>query len=157
MVNKNTQIRNKMIKQYPKTDREKLAGLERHIHEKHPIYLVAMEPYLIFTKGEDKFIKLSSELNEWTVQHRHVHHCDLFLIHSTNSRQLVIELDGSIHDIKTEKTDKRNARYELNNIPYIVINESELKEKLGVPKSRPLTQDQINEEFDEKFQLLKHI
>ena len=60
---------------------------------------------------------------------------------------IILELDGKIHDIKTEKTDKRNKRCELNNIPYIVVNEADLRVKLDIPKTRPLTQDQINNAF----------
>lgn len=150
--NKGNQIRNKMISQYPKTDREKLAGLEMFIHHYKPQFGVLLEPYIAFTKGEDGIRFISSSLSSDAVKEFNVAHPDIVL---TSPRGIIIfELDGPIHDIKTEKTDKRNKRYELNNIPYIVINETNLKYKLGVKKSNKLTQDQINAEFKERFDKL---
>lgn len=149
--NKNNQMRNRMISQYPKTDREKLAGLERFIHKEYPEWEVFLEPYFLFSKGEDEFIHAwpNYVTEEQIAGNYNINHPDLYLIN--DQKVLVMELDGPIHDIKTEKTDKRNKRYELNNIPYIVINESELKLKLAIPKSNKLTQDQINNEFKERF------
>ena len=39
----------------------------------------------------------------------------------------------------------------MNSLEYFVINEADLKFKLGMPKTRPLTQEQINNEFELKF------
>jgi len=150
--NKNNQMRNRMIKTHAITDVQKLAGLERFIHQEYPEVETVMQPYLLFTKGEDKYVGLHDSLSNPQVEKFNVCHCDMILI--VHSLVKVFELDGPIHDIKTEKTDKRNKRYELNNIPYIVINETDLKYKLDIPKSRPLTQDQINKEFKERFDKL---
>lgn len=146
MTNKNNQIRNKMIQSYPKTDRQKLAGVARHIYKNHPTWNTFIEPYLIFTKGEDKYLDWTTHLPRTLVERYLIHPCDMLII--TNDGTMYFELDGPIHDIKTEKTAQRDRRYELNNMKYLVINEADLKHRLGIPKSRPLTQEQINEEFD---------
>ncbi len=138
-----------MISQYPKTDREKLIGLRDYIWKNYKSSGVVVEPFMVFSKGEDEFQYFAEWLSNEEVTKFNTFPCDLLLI--INGKRLVFELDGPIHDIKTEKTDKRNKRYELNNLPYIVINESELKLKLAIPKSRKLTQDQINKEFKERF------
>lgn len=147
MSNKNNQIRNKMIASYPKTDRQKLAGLEKYIHKKYPDAFVVLEPFVKFTKGEDECIGVSKTITGDTFKKYNIRTCDLFLI--INNRHIFVELDGPIHDIKTEKTEQRNKRYELNDMAYIVINEAELKLKLGVTK---LTQQMINDEFEERLQ-----
>jgi hypothetical protein len=110
-----------------------------------------LEPYLGFTKGEDEFVFVCKWLSEDLVKKYNIHPADMLLF-TSNHRQIYFELDGGIHDIKTEKTNSRNARYELNHIPYIVINEADLKLKLGVPKSTKLTQDQINAEFGKRLE-----
>ena len=152
MNNSGNQIRNYKIKQYPKTDREKLAGIERYIHEKYPNDAVILEGFIMFTKGEDEYAGIRKDLTLEDAERYNVHPFDVGIIH--NGSLLLFELDGPIHDIKTEKTISRNKKYKLNNIPYIVINETELKLKLDIPKSRPLTQEQINQEFDEKLSKL---
>ena len=152
MTNKGNQIRSKMINSYPKTDYQKLAGLEIHIHHKYPEISVKVEPFILFSKGEDEYIKWGYTLSKDEVENYDVHPPDMLLFRGDG--KIAFELDGAIHDIKTEKTDKRNKRYDLNRIPYIMINEAELKLKLGIPKSRPLTQQQINTEFDERLALL---
>ena len=154
-MNKNTQIKNKMIRSHPKTDREKLAGLERFIHKEYPDLTVLLEWYLLFVKGEDKFENLYAEITKEMTQTFTISNPDLVLV--TTDEMVVVELDGGIHDVKTEKTNSRNKRYELNHIPYIVINEADLKFRLRkdiLPESWNLSQDQINAEFKERFEKL---
>jgi hypothetical protein len=140
-----------MIRQYPKSDREKLEGLKKHFIRKNNDVYAELEPFLLFTNdGEDKYYGWTKQVTEYTAQQYRIRTCDM-LIFTAHNTIIFFELDGGIHDIKTEKTAQRNRRYELNNIPYIVINESELKEKLGIPQSRNLTQEQINAEFDERL------
>lgn len=149
------QIRNKMIQSHPKTDRAKLAGLETLLHEKFPKMSVYLEPHLVFTKGEDAFVAWYDELSQDQVEHYNTHPTDIILKFSYNAenREVFFELDGPIHDTRrTEKTAKRNERYELNDMDYIVINEADLKFELKIPKTRPLTQEQINTEFLRKLQ-----
>ena len=108
---------------------------------------------MIFTKGEDEFKGFEIELDKQMVESYTIHPPDIVINHG--NKQIIFELDGSIHDKKTEKTADRNRLYELNDLDYIVINERDLKHKLGIPKSRLLTQEQINQEFkliyDNKF------
>lgn len=151
MGNSGNQIRNKMIQGNPKTDGQKLAGLEKFLHRMYPDCSVIVEPHLIFTKGEDEFQSWESYLDQETVEKFNTHPADL-LLRLPAGNFIVLELDGPIHDTKrTEKTAKRNKLYELNNIPYVVVNEADLKFELQMPKTRPLTQDQINDAFYEKI------
>ena len=153
MNNSNNQIRNKKILENPKTDRQKLVGIRAMIQSKYPAISVTLEPFMLFSKGEDEYLTTFTFLNEQQVRKFTVHPPDLVLRFSYKhqSRQIFFELDGEIHNIKTEKTDKRNRRYELNNLEYFVINEADLKLKLEMPKTRPLTQEQINLEFISEF------
>ena len=108
---------------------------------------------MLFSKGEDEYQGWHNDLRKDQVEEFTVHPPDLVLRFSYKhqSREIFFELDGEIHNIKTEKTDKRNKRYELNSLEYFVINEADLKMKLEIPKSRLLTQEQINSEFELKF------
>lgn len=150
MSAKNNQIQNKMIRLFPKTDGQKLAGLEKFIHSKYPFIAVHVEPHMMFTKGEDELVSWETTLTREQVEKYNTHPPDMIL-EVGDEDILIFELDGPIHDKKTEKTDKRNKLYELNDIPYIVINETDLKFELGLAKSAPLTQDQINEAFAQKM------
>lgn len=150
-MNSGNQIRNKMIQSHPKTDRAKLAGLETFLHEKFPMGEVELEPYMMFTKGEDEYIGWAHTLTRDQVSKYKIHPPDALLF--LNTGMTILELDGPIHDIKTWKTSERNRIFELNNLTYRVVNERDLKDKLGIAKSAPLSQDQINEAF---FEALVH-
>ena len=78
---------------------------------------------------------------------------DILLV-DEHSNLIVFELDGPIHDKYTEKTFKRNMRYELNKLLYIVINEEDLKYELGIKNSNKLTQNDINAEFMKRMETL---
>ena len=138
-----------MIRSYPKTDGEKLIGLAKFLRDTFPPWLVRIEPYMMFTKGEDKFVGWNDELSEDQVRMHTIHHPDILFFFNEN--MIVLELDGHIHDIKTAKTDERNVRYEMNNISYIVVNETDLKFELDLPISAKLSQEQINQEFFKKI------
>jgi len=144
----NNQAKARFTRQHEKTDREKHAGLERHIHEKYGASAM-LEGFMLFTKGEDEYHGMRKYVSRQEANQYNVLSFDAVMIYQ--GRVISYELDGSIHDKKTAKTIKRNEKYEMNHIPYIVINEAELKLKLGIPKSRPLTQEQINSEFDERL------
>jgi hypothetical protein len=139
-----------MIQRNEKTDRQKLAGLEHHIHENYSQCSVILEPFMMFTKGEDQYVGWRRELDKYDVETYRIHPPDMIIMFQ--SKLIAFELDGTIHDSKTAKTQARNDLYELNGISYVVINETDLKEKLGIfPRSKGLTQHQINEEFDKKI------
>jgi hypothetical protein len=152
-MNSNNQIRKKMIRLYPKTDRQKLVDLRDEIHRRHAHVTVILEPFLLFSNGEDKYEGWYNELQKHHVRNYLVHPTDMIIQFENNGicREIFFELDGQIHDIKTEKTFQRNRRYELNDLEYIVINEADLKYKLGLAKSKSLIQEQINAEFFKKF------
>jgi len=147
--NSGNQIRNKKIREYPKTDREKLARLEILMHKEFPEITVMIEPFMLFTKGEEAYRGFRSTLDQETVEKYLVHPPDLLLL--KKNTPIAFELDGRIHDMKTQKTYERNERYKRNNITFFVINEADLKFKLKMPKTRPLTQEQINNEFRKKL------
>ena len=150
MNNSNNQMKAKMIQSHAITDTEKIAGMERYINTRYPKWTVYPQAWLTFTKGEDEYQYCSRTLTQEEVEEYSTSHPDLYII-KDNGSILIIELDGPIHDIKTEKTSKRNKRYELNRIPYIVISESDLKHDLDIPKSRSLTQKQINTELEKRL------
>jgi len=156
MTNSGNQIRNKMIQSNPKTDRQKLVGIRTMLTKSQPCISVTLEPFMLFTKGEDEYQGWHNDLYQDQVENFLVHPPDMVLRFRYNqeNRELFFELDGPIHDTKrTEKTSKRNKLYELNKLDYFVINEADLKLKLEIPKSRPLTQEQINDEFSKKLQI----
>ena len=151
------QIRNKMIQSYPKTDRQKLVGIRDMLTVKEPKMSVTLEPYMVFTKGEDQYLGWHEELRRDQVEEFLIHPPDIVLRFSykKKGREIFFELDGPIHDTRrTEKTAVRNKRYELNELEYFVINEADLKFELEMPKTRPLTQDQINDKFMKKFNVM---
>jgi len=147
--NSGNQIKAKMIQSHPKTDRQKLAGLELFLHEKFPECEVVLEPYMMFSKGEDEYCGWESELTKSQVSQYKIHPPDVLLF--LNAGMIILELDGPIHDIKTFKTSERNRIFELNDLVYRVVNERDLKDKLGIAKSANLSQDQINEAFYQKI------
>lgn len=134
-----------MIQSHPITDVEKHASLETALRKRYPDWLIIPQAYLVFSKGEDEFQYVSRSLTQEEVENYTIHHPDFYVVR--NGRIILLELDGPIHDIKTAKTDARNEIYRLNNLTCIVVNEADLKMKLGIPKSRPLSQKQINDEF----------
>lgn len=152
--NSGNQIRNKMINAQPKTDRQKLAGIRTMIMEKYPQMSVTLEPFMLFSKGEDEYQGWHNDLREDQVKEFKIHPPDIVLRfdYLKKNREIFFELDGPIHDIKTEKTYKRNMLYEVNDLDYFVLSESALKYELDIPKTRPLTQAQINTAFIVKFE-----
>jgi len=154
MNNSGNQIKKKIIASYPNTDKAKLAGLERFIHKEFPNIRILLEPYLVFSKGEDSFLGWSLDIYG-SQKHIQIHHPDMLLMSKDALSLTIFELDGEIHDIKTEKTLQRNKRYELNHLRYIVINEADLKFKLGLKKSKKLSQTQINTELKTQLEKLE--
>lgn len=152
MNNSGNQIRNRMISRNPITDTAKLAGLERFIHEQYPEVTVTLQPYLLFTKGEDEYVGWRAELTQRMVEMYRIFHSDMILV-IPDKDDLIFELDGAIHDTKrSNRTEIRNDLYQMNDIPYIVINEANLKYDLGVKPSNKLSQNQINAEFQRRYE-----
>lgn len=58
-----------------------------------------------------------------------VRHPDFMITRTMDGKnyipQLIIEIDGSVHDNHTFKTEQRNNDYEFMKLPYIVINKSD--------------------------------
>ncbi len=150
MGNAGNQIRNKMINSHPKTDRAKLVGLRKFLRDEIPGVIVHLEPHMMFTKGEDQFVGWDDSLTEEEVKTYTTHPPDVIL-YLPDGEMMVLELDGAIHDEKVEKTRKRDLRCILNNILFVVVNESDLKFELGIAKSALLPQEEINKAFLEKI------
>ena len=68
MSAKGNQIRNKMIQSHPKTDRQKLVGIRTLLTETQPKISVTLEPYMLFTKGEDEYQGWHEELGQDQVE-----------------------------------------------------------------------------------------
>ena len=73
MNNKFNQVKNHKINQNPKTDGEKLAGLEKFIHKIMPYWSVIVEPFILFTKGEDEFVSWETFLTQSMVEKYLIH------------------------------------------------------------------------------------
>lgn len=153
MNNSGNQIRSKMIRQFSKTDRGKLGGLEIFLHKRYPDWKVYIEPFMLFEKGEDVFVRCVQFANEHEVNKYKIYPPDIWVIRNTG-KPLVLELDGEIHNIKMDKTDKRNKLFEVNNIEYVIVNEVDLKFELRLTQSADLSQQQINEAFQHKISQL---
>ena len=149
MTNSGNQIRDKMIKSYPKTDEAKLGGLERFLHKEHPTWSIFKEPFMLFTKGEDEHVGTYTTLDEHQVRTYKVHHPDIWM--KRGDVRIVLELDGAWHDKHVEATNERDKRYKWNFITCLVVNETDLKFELDLPISAKLSQDQINEAFHQKI------
>lgn len=150
MNNSGNQIRAKMIASYPKSDRAKLAGLEKYFHRKYPQWTVKLEYFMVFSKGEDEFLGLFKTLPKEAVVKHKIHPPDVWLARP-EEKPLILELDGPWHDVHVKETLARNRLFELNDLPYFVVNETDLKHELGIPKSGHLLQWQIDDAFDEKI------
>ena len=107
MNNSGNQIKIKKILENPKTDRQKLVGIRAFIWAKYPAISVTLEPFMLFSKGEDEYQGWHNDLRKDQVEEFTVHPPDLILRfgYKHQSREIFFELDGEIHNIKTEKTD----------------------------------------------------
>lgn len=148
MNHKYTQIKGKIIRSHGLNDTQKLADLERYIHQTHPRLSVIMQPYLLFTKGEDEYAGMKMTLTESLTKEYTPIPPDMVLHQHNDHRVIIFELDGKIHDIKTVKTEKRNNLYKINGFKTIIINEENLKETLKITK---LAQHHINAEFTRRL------
>jgi len=136
----------KMIKSFPKSDREKLASFERLIHRNFTGISVAIEPFMLFSKGEDEYEGTRFTLDRAQTSKYTIHPPDMILY--INGKMLVFELDGDWHINHKSKDEKRDERLRLNNIDFIIIDESELRDKLGLSDNTKLTFEQLDEEFE---------
>lgn len=124
---KQSGIRYGQKKQEGQSDTAQLIAIKRHLKDKHKI-LAKREPYLLFKNG-----KLLSVLDH--VKRSQVHESieiknpDLLWINKYG--MWILEVDGAVHDRKTEKTRKRNELFISNHIKLIVVNISDIKE-LGI-------------------------
>lgn len=150
MGNTGNQIKVKMIRSHPKTDRQKLVGLRKFLRLEFPWCVIELEHYMMFTKGEDRFVGWAASLTEEEVKTYNTHPPDAVIMFP-DTELIILELDGPIHNIKVEKTHERNKKYELNDLMYVVVNERDLKFKLGIAKSALLPQEVINDEFLRKI------
>ena len=156
MIRKHNQVRNSKIRQYAKSDDGKLAALERALHSEFPKLEILKEPYLLFrNNGEDTFVDCMTGVPRGMESMFKIQHPDMVIFKSPRDF-VILELDGSIHDTKTEKTEKRNQVYETNKFEYVVVNEANLKDSLKISQNAELSDDQIAAAFLKPLkQLLK--
>ncbi len=112
-------------KQRGKSDTEQLIQIASYLRKKYKVN-VKREPYLLFDIN-GKLTNILDYVNVGYVS-------SVFTIKNPDLLWLdkygmwIIEVDGSVHDRKTEKTRKRNEMYLYNHIKLIVVNLSDIKE-----------------------------
>lgn len=90
-------------------------------------YRVEREWYVIFNKHTGVYMGYSAQAVVDNVNHK-VRNPDLLLIDKDiNKIVLIIEIDGSVHDVHYDDTEKRNAQYEYAKLPLLVIQKSEIE------------------------------
>lgn len=128
-------------KQNGQSDTEQLIQIASYLRKKYKVK-VKREPYLVFDINTDMLIKgpvdnISQsdlrieleEIGEGLVDFKVIAYPknpDLLWIDKYG--MWIIEVDGAVHDRKTEKTRKRNELFISNHIKLIVVNLADLKE-----------------------------
>lgn len=112
-------------KQTGQNDLEKLVRLKKHLKKRWHMDFVR-EWYIGFKNEKvgcilDKVYKGMGKRYVWR-------NPDLLCIHPKFGL-IIIELDGKIHDINSEKTSKRNQLYRNSGIHLIVLNEADIKSR----------------------------
>lgn len=123
------QIRQKIIREHGKTDEGKLIAIVNHLMKKYHGIVVKREPFFLFDKMTNKLVDKVGYCTEEQVKKYIVHPPDILIV--TPKEDFVIELDGTWHDFHQSKDDNRDLLYELNQIQYFTINETELRMRLG--------------------------
>ena len=130
-----------------KNDYPELVDTANFIRSLFPQVKVKIEHYVIFN-AEGKFDRLVKGIYQGCTEK--FRNPDLMLF--VNKKFLCcIEIDGSVHDVMVDKTDRRNDDYKTAGIDLVVINKEELKlenlnifEKLEQEISKRLNSSQSN-------------
>ena len=106
-----------------KNDYDELVDIANFIRARFKTIKVKIEANLLF-KDNGKPDRFEFGLQEGNTQKWRNPDLSLFV----NKKFLCcIEIDGAIHDINVEKTDKRNADYKKAKVDLIIVNKEELK------------------------------
>jgi len=89
-------------------------------------YRVEREWYVVFDKMTGGYLGYTQ--NTAMGMNKKIRNPDLILIdRETKKLILIIELDGSIHDVKIYDTEQRNNDYEYAGLNYIILTPAEIK------------------------------
>ncbi len=118
--------KNNQAKEYfsYKNDDEDLVELGDFLRDVMP-YKVVREWYVIFEKMTGKYLGFQKTFNG---NLKYIpRNPDLILVDKkTNKIVLVIEIDGSIHEVHFAETEDRNKLYEDAGLPLLVVNTREI-------------------------------
>jgi len=120
-----------------KPDTEKLVELGRLLSD-HYYVVVHREPICLFDGANLVAAKICITEAEFR---RYVIHVPDMLVYA-GDRKIFIEVDGWIHETNSKVARKdvgRNALYEAADLDFIVLNERQVLEGLGVAAQRPAT------------------
>jgi hypothetical protein len=102
------------------SDTSQLISIRRYINKRWHMNF-RREWYVGFGKRDGQVRRIVESVTHSEVNDFKWRNPDLLLIHRLRGL-IVIEIDGSIHDKKTEATARRNRQYEQANVKLIVIN-----------------------------------
>lgn len=89
-------------------------------------YRVEREWYILFEKETGFYVGYSKTFNG-NPKYK-PRNPDLIIINkNTNQLLLVIEIDGSVHDVHISETEERNEEYRYAGVPLLVIDKREIE------------------------------
>ena len=110
-------------KQRGQSDTEQLIKIKGHLLKKHKVNAMR-EPYLIFKN--DRLLCILEKLKTSQVDKSYqIKNPDILWMDKYGT--WIIEVDGSVHDRKIQKTLERNELFLKNRIKLIVVNLSDIK------------------------------
>ncbi len=115
-----------------KTDEIQLQALVAYLRDSQhiPIEQIKKDWYLLLDRTTYRVMGFYEYVLESQLLSRPIiHHPDIIILDSHNKIHCIIELDGSVHKMRSvaKKTAKRNSNYKDANIPCIVIDIIDLK------------------------------
>ena len=119
-------LKNNQAKSYfsYKNDETELTDIGQFIRDITP-YGVGVEWYILFDKMTGEFVKYVKAVMENTKYK--IRNPDLILFDkNTKKLVMVIEIDGSVHDVHFLDTQNRNEEYFYAGVPLLVVNKFEI-------------------------------
>ena len=105
-----------------KYDDEELADIANFIRSVFKVK-VKIEHFVLFN-NDGSYDRIAAGIYDHNIQK--FRNPDLMII-KDKKLLFCVEIDGSIHDVKVDATDKRNEQYKKAGIDLIVVNKAELK------------------------------
>ena len=128
MNRKWNQFLSKRFREADKNDTFDLLNIQKHLKTRYGIS-TKKEYFFLFNKSTSELVRIKEYVTEHEAYKFKVRCPDLYVYNSKGKLVCVIELDGKVHDVKTERTLKRNSDYMYAEIPMIVINQQDLLEE----------------------------